>query len=239
MGKHEKTVESSEFDATVKAFQASRVGLTDLLKWATEIHKNNRTVALTNQEFYSALGKLGGANRERAAAETVQTFVPLALDLEVIRQRFDARLTTLLLEPLRELVNNQIQNVHRLLSKLEVDRLDMDTKLHQEQEYANKDENDFGKVASRERAAEAKLTYEKTITTILDSCALIESTKKHLLQENLLEFVRAQSEYFDACSQRSAAAGRRGSMSQSPPASPRVSLTRSALSTSPPQESRV
>ena len=175
-------------------------------------------MALTNREFYSSLGKLGGANKDRETSETVQAFVPLALDLEVIRQRFDVKLHTLLLEPLRDL-ENLIQNVLPLLSKLEVDRLDMDTKLQQEQEYMNKDPNDFGKVASQERAAEAKLTYSKTLIAITDLCGLIDSNKRHLLQDNLLEFARAQSEYFEASAHRSVR--RVSQVSQSPPTSPR------------------
>jgi hypothetical protein len=164
------------------------------------MHKANTATTAAGHGFNSALAKLGSHTKASPESqETIQAYIPFAMEIEGLRARYTEALSELLLEPLSNIVTHEVHSANTLLTKLDIDRLDLDNKKQKIMENEGKPENDFGKVASQARFEDAQATYDKTKADLSAMCAAVESQKNNLLQNNLVEFLRVQGAFFDDC----------------------------------------
>lgn len=200
MGRADITVEPKEYLNMVENLRRSRLELTDLKEWTSQLYLANTNTCIAEQALSSSLAKLGSHTKaEKACSETVQTYVPVALEINGIRAQYAKDIKTILLDPLTSLIRNEVISASALATKVDKERLDLDTKAMRVKQNAAKSENDLGRVAAEARFEDCVKSYTKCKEDLTDLCQRIEARKNALLHQHLIDFLKAQEKYFSAC----------------------------------------
>jgi len=221
VGKAQATVESDSFRQMIGALKANQVEIKELTARARELLQANEAKLTAEANFSSAIAKLGNVqSADPQSAAVVQSFVPFSLALEGHYKKLNESYSELLVKPLEALLAKEIKRGITLINKLDMDRLNYDSKCNSLRALQAKAESGQNVNAVELSKAEAEAqaateTYTASKEELINICEVVESRKNAILQEQLAEFAKAQLVYYQDCSQAVKSRGSPGSLSPS------------------------